>query len=114
MIVSAFRRKRWQASKIKGYEFRFQYACNGLIHIPPPDVPRGMLIRVKDGESMYLRPGAGPVPVAAELVQYATVEKLFAFIRQAWTSRPVHMEVQYDQARRLSDPCLRRSGNRFR
>jgi len=48
---------------------------------------------------MYLRPGAGPVPVAAELVQYATVEKLFAFIRQAWTSRPVHMEVQYDQAR---------------
>jgi len=91
--------ERWQASKIKGYEFRFQYACNGLIHIPPPDVPRGMLIRVKDGESMYLRPGAGPVPVAAELVQYATVEKLFAFIRQAWTSRPVHMEVQYDQTR---------------
>lgn len=37
--------------------------------------------------------------MAAELVQYSTVEKLFAVIRKAWTSRPSHMEVQYDQAR---------------
>lgn len=89
----------WQASKTEAYEFRFEYACNGLIPPPPPDMPRGMLIRVKDGASTYLRPGALPVPVAAELVQYGTVEKLFTFIRKAWTSRPVHMDVQYDQAR---------------
>src|SRR5690349_21624290 len=67
---------KWQASKIVDYEFRFEYACNGMIPPPPPDTPRGMLIRVKDGESTYVRPGAAPVPVAAELVQYSTVEKL--------------------------------------
>jgi hypothetical protein len=90
---------KWRASKTEAYEFRFQYACNGLIPPTPPEVPPGMLIRVKDGESTHLRPGAVPVPVASELVHYSTVEKLFAFIRKAWTSRPSHMEVQYDQAR---------------
>src|SRR4029453_12215731 len=59
----------------------------------------GILIRVKDGESTFLRPGAVPVPVGAELVQYSTVEKQFSFVRKAWSSRPRHMEVQYDQAR---------------
>jgi uncharacterized protein DUF6174 len=89
----------WQASKIEAYEFRFHYACNGLIPPTPPQVPRGMLIRFKDGKSTYVRPGADPVPVSMELVQYSTVEKLFAFIRKAWTSGPVRMQVQYDQAR---------------
>ena len=103
---------KWQASKTDAYEFRFQYACNGLIPPPPPDLPVGMLFRVKGGESTYVRPGADPVPVAAELVQYSTVEKLFAFIRKAWGARPsdpqpgdlmrvtrFRMDVQYDQAR---------------
>ncbi len=107
---------KWQANKIVAYEFRFQYACNGLIPPGPPDVPPGMLFRVKGGESTYVRPGADPVPVAMEFVQYSTVEKLFAFIRKAWGARPpdpepgdpphmrvnfprFQMDVQYDPAR---------------
>ena len=90
---------KWQASKTEAYEFRFQHACNGLIAPPPSDVPPGALIRVKGGASMYLRPGAVAIPVAAELVQYSTVEHLFAVIRKASTSRPFSMEAQYDQAR---------------
>jgi hypothetical protein len=105
---------KWQASKTEAYEFRFQYACNGLIPPPPPDVQPGRLIRVKDGEITYLEtPGAVPVPVAADLVQYSTIEKLFAFIRKAWAARPSDpqpgdlrqifprflMDVQYDPAR---------------
>jgi hypothetical protein len=71
------------------------------------------MFRVNGEKSTYLRPGADPVAVAAELVQYSTVEKLFAFIRKAWTARPsdpdpgdlmrvptrFRMDVQYDQAR---------------
>lgn len=53
----------------EAYEFRFQYACNHMMPTLPPDVPPGMLFRVKDGESTFLRPGALPVPVPAELVQ---------------------------------------------
>jgi hypothetical protein len=80
---------KWQASKTDAYEFRFQYACNGVIPPPLPDVPPAILIRVKDGKSTYLEaPGAVPVPVAGELVQYSTIEKLFAFIRKAWAARP--------------------------
>jgi hypothetical protein len=51
--------------------------------------------------------------VAADLAQYATVEKLFAFIRKTWAARPsdpepgdlmrfpigFRIDVQYDQAR---------------
>jgi Family of unknown function (DUF6174) len=106
---------KWHASKTEAYEFRFQSACNGLIQPPLPDVPPGILIRVKDGESTYLdTPGAVPVPVAAELVQYSTVEKLFALIRKAWAARPsdpepgdvmrfnfprFRIDVQYDPLR---------------
>ena len=124
---------KWLASKTEAYEFRFQYACNGLIPPRPPDVPPGMLIRVKDGESTFLRLGTGPVPVPADLVQYSTVEKLFAFIRKAWAARPSGpqpddlvginfpqflMDVQYDPARgyptRLCvDPDARISDNEF-
>jgi uncharacterized protein DUF6174 len=124
---------KWQASKTEAYEFRFQYACNGLLAPNPSDVPPGMLFRVKDGESTYLRPGAVPVPVAAELVQYSTVEKLFAFIRKAWAARPpepepsdvmrfnlprFRLDVQYDSARgyptRLCvDPDAMVSDNEF-
>jgi hypothetical protein len=88
---------KWRASKIDEYQFRFQYTC-GMAPPPPPDAPR-IFMRVKAGKSAYLRPGATPVPVPAELVQYATVEKLFAFIRNAWTRRPFDVDVQYDQAR---------------
>jgi hypothetical protein len=124
---------KWLGSKTEAYEFRFQYACNGLIAPPPPDIPPGMLIRVKDGESTFLRPGVVPVPVAAELVQYSTVEKLFAFIRKVWAARPSGpqagdlvginfpqflMDVQYDPARRYPtrlcvDPDARISDNEF-
>ena len=89
---------RWRANKVEVYEFRFQYACNGLIPPPPPGTAF-IVFRIKDGRSAYLRPGADPVPVPAEWAQYSTVEKLFAFIRKAWTSRPIHMDAQYDQAR---------------
>ena len=124
---------KWLASKTEAYEFRFQYACNGLIPPPPPDIPPGMLIRVKDGESTFLRPGVVPVPVAAELAQYSTVEKLFPFIRKAWAERPPRpqdgdlvginfpqflMDVQYDPARGYPtrvcvDPDARISDNEF-
>jgi Family of unknown function (DUF6174) len=90
--------RTWRASKIEAYEFRFEYACNGLLpRVPPGTAP--IVIRVKDGKSAYVRPGSDPVPVPAALAQYSTVEKLFAFIRKAWTSRPLHVDVQYDQAR---------------
>jgi uncharacterized protein DUF6174 len=106
---------KWQVSKAEAYEFRFQYACNGMIAPRLPDVPPGVLIRVKGGESTYLEaPGAAPVSAAAELVQYSTVEKLFASIRKAWADRPsdpqpgdlmgfnvrrFRMDVEYDPAR---------------
>jgi len=56
--------------------------------------------------------------VAADLIQYSTVEKLFAVIRQAWTSRPSRMEVQYDQARGFPirvcvDPAASTSDDEF-
>ena len=70
---------RWFASKTEAYEYRFQYACNGLIAPTPAGVQPGFLFRVKDRESTYLKSrGEVPVAVAAELVQYSTVEKLFA------------------------------------
>jgi hypothetical protein len=89
---------KWKTSKIERYEFRFQYACNGLLSDQPPGTPP-IVFRVKNGTSTLLRPGADPVVVAGELVRYSTVEKLFAFIREAWTKRPYRMEASYDEAR---------------
>jgi hypothetical protein len=97
-------------------------------------VQPGFLFRVNDVEGAYLdTPGAVSVPVAAELVQYSTVEKLFAFIRKAWAARPLdpepgdlmrfnfprfRIDVQYDAARgyptRLCvDPDTTVSDNEF-
>jgi len=125
---------KWRASRTEAYEFRFQYACNGLIAPTPAGVQPGFLFRVKNEASAYLEtPGAVPVPVAADLVQYSTVEKLFAFIRKAWAAHPSGrqtgdlvaidfaqflMDVQYDPARgyptRLCvDPDARISDNEF-
>jgi hypothetical protein len=124
---------RWFASKTEAYEYRFQYACNGLIAPTPAGVQRGFLFRVKDRESTYLKSrGEVPVAVAAELVQYSTVEKLFAFIRKVWATRPSDpqagdlrgifpkflMDVQYEPARgyptRLCvDPDARISDDEF-
>jgi hypothetical protein len=88
--------RKWRASKISAYEFRFQYSC-GMIPPPPPGAPP-ILIRVKDRTVTYPRPEPF-VPVAAELVQYSTVERLFAFIRKAWTSHPSNVDVKYDRDR---------------
>ena len=86
--------QRWRGSKVETYEFRFQYE-GGMIPPPPPSVPP-ILFRVADGKSTLLRPG--PVPMPDDLAQYSTVEKLFAFVRKAWTNRPFRVDVQYDQA----------------
>jgi hypothetical protein len=67
-----------------------------MVPPPPPDAPP-ILFQVADGKSALLRPG--PVPVPAELAQYSTVEKLFAFIRKAWTNLLFRVDAQYDQAR---------------
>jgi hypothetical protein len=109
---------KWQASRTNAYEFRFQYACNGLIPPTPAGVQPGLLFRVKDRESRFLRTDVDAEPVAAELVQYSTIEKLFAFIRTAWARSPSNMDVQYDQARgyptRLCvDPAINVSDDEF-
>jgi hypothetical protein len=89
---------KWKTSKIQAYQFRFQYACNGLIPPPPPGAPP-ILFRVNNRISTSLRPGADPVAVPGELVQYSAVENLFAFIREAWEKRPDRLEASYDEAR---------------
>jgi hypothetical protein len=90
---------KWKASKIEAYEFRFQYACNGLIR---PEVldrsPGRLLFRVAAGESRLWGPNISNARVIGNLVQYSTVEQMFDFIRRAWTSRPARLEVQYDEA----------------
>jgi len=88
---------RWKTSKITTYEFRFQFAC-GMIPPPPPGVPP-ILIRVNGESSTLVRPGADPLPVPGGYVPSSTVEKLFAFIREAWTKRPYSVEASYDEAR---------------
>ena len=87
--------RKWRASKVEMYEFRFQFTC-GMVPPPSPDLPP-ILFRVEAGKNALLRPG--PVPIPSELAQYSTVEKLFAFIRKAWTNRPFRVDVQYDQLR---------------
>ena len=89
---------KWQTSRIDAYEFRIRHACNGLIPVPPPGVPPGPLFRIEGGETRFLRADVDAEPVAPDLVQYSTVERLFASVRAA-LARPVRkMEVQYDQA----------------
>lgn len=104
---------KWRASKTDAYEFRFQHACNGLIAPPRPGEPLGVLFRVSGGESKFLGPAGAAARVPRDLVQYSTVERLFAFIRKVWAGRPsdpldpptrgltpmFQMDVQYDQAR---------------
>ena len=90
---------KWQASGIDAYEFRFQRACNGLIPPTPPGVQSGLLFRVKDGKTAFFRADVLAEPVAPDLVPYSTVERMFAFIRRAWTLRPSRMDVQYDPVR---------------
>ena len=90
---------KWQASRTNAYEFRFQYACNGLIPPTPASVQPGVLVRVKGGESRFLRTDSDAESLAPDLVQYSTVERLFAFIRTAWARTPSKMDVEYDQAR---------------
>ena len=58
---------KWKASKIQAYEFRLQYACNGMIPPEPPGTPP-ILFRVNNGMGTSLRSGADPVAVPGELV----------------------------------------------
>jgi len=90
---------KWRASRTGVYQFKFQYACNGLIPPTPPGVQRGFLFRVSDGESRLLRTDVDAEPAAPNLVQYSSVERLFAFIRAAWGRHPSKMDVEYDPAR---------------
>jgi hypothetical protein len=88
---------KWQKGKTVAYEFRVEYACNALIPVTPPDAPRGMLFRVTDGKSTFLRSDVSAEAVHPDLVPYSTVEHLFAFIRKA-ASRPAQITVRYDDA----------------
>jgi hypothetical protein len=83
---------RWAANKPEAYEFRVQPACNGLIPPNPPQF-RPPLIRVSAGQSTMDADRTSP------MAKYDTVEKQFAFIRTAWDSKPLRVEVQYDQRR---------------
>ena len=90
---------KWQASRTSPYQFKFQYACNGLIPPTPPGVQRGFVFRVNDEESRLLRTDGDAEPVAPDLVQYSSVERLFGFIRAAWGRHPSKMDVAYDPVR---------------
>lgn len=87
---------KWLASKTDTYEFRFDYACNGLIP-PAPSTVQSWVFRVKRSESIL----AGDVTdvVRSRLEQFETVEKQFEFIRTALKSRPDRLNVAYDQDR---------------
>jgi len=90
---------KWKASKIEAYEFRFQYACNGLIRYDVLDRWPGRLrFRVADGESRLWGPNITNARVTGDGVQYSTVEQMFEFIRTAWTSGPARLEARYDEA----------------
>ena len=89
---------KWQTSRTDAYQFRFEYACNGLIPPTPQGVQPGLLFRVKDGTSTFLRSDVAE-SVGPDLVQYSTVQRLFAFIRMAWTRQPSRLTVQYDPKR---------------
>jgi len=90
---------KWQSSKIEAYEIQVQYACNALIPIAPPGVSSRLRFRVTDGESRLLGANETETRVPGDLVQYSTVEEMFAFIRKARTTHPVRIEAQYDEVR---------------
>jgi Family of unknown function (DUF6174) len=89
---------KWLANKPDAYEFRFAYACNGLIP-PQPNPPmtgaQPWMFQVKGGQSTLAVDVTATVRVKME--QYETVEKQFAFIRKAWESRPRAVSVTYDK-----------------
>src|SRR4051812_45596696 len=103
---------RWLANKPDAYEFRFEYACNGLIPPQPnPPLPGAQpwTFQVKGGQSTLVADVTATV--RAKMEQYETVEKQFAFIRTAWESRPHALSVTYDQrlgypTRVCVDPAL--------
>ena len=89
---------RWLANKPDVYEFRFEYACNGLIPPQPnPPLPGAQpwMFQVKSGQSTLVADVTATV--RAKMEQYETVEKQFAFIRTAWKGRPHAVSVTYDQ-----------------
>jgi Family of unknown function (DUF6174) len=88
---------KWRGSRTDAYEFRFHYACNDLIPQPRSLYP-GLLFRVKHGESTLINSAGQPVRMAPD-AQYATVERLFDFIRKESTGHPAKLDVQYDPAR---------------
>jgi hypothetical protein len=87
---------KWRTSRTDAYEFRFHYACNDLVPQPRSRYP-GLLFRVKHGESTLINSAGQPVRMAPD-AQYATVERLFDFIRKESTGHPAKLDVQYDPA----------------
>lgn len=88
---------KWRESRTDTYEFRLRYACNGLVPQPPSQYP-GLLFRVNHGESTLINSVGQPVRVTPDAA-YATVERLFDFIRTESTGHPAKLEVQYDPVR---------------
>jgi hypothetical protein len=86
---------RWATTKPAAYEFRVEAACNGLIPPRPPGY-EPPLMRVRAARNTT------EIDPSAWSAKYDTVEKQFAFIRTAWNSKPVGMNVEYDQ--RLGHP----------
>ena len=87
----------WRKSRTDAYEFRFHYACNGLVPQPRSQYP-GLLFRVRRGESTLINSAGQPVRMTPD-AQYATVERLFDFIRTESTGHPARLDVQYDPVR---------------
>ena len=88
---------KWRESRTDTYEFRFHYACNDLVPQPRSLYP-GLLFRVKLGESTLINSAGPPVRMAPD-AQYATVERLFDYIRKESTGHPAKLDVQYETAR---------------
>ena len=88
--------QKWKASKTDAYQFRVEPACNGLIPQTPPGVPRGMLFRVSQGKSTFVRSDKVVESLPPDLVQYSTVERLFTFIR-TWASGGARVTLRFDQ-----------------
>ena len=89
----------WRESRTDAYEFRFHYACNGLVPQPRGLYP-GFLFRVKHGESTLINSAGQPVRMAAD-AQYSAVERLFDIIRKESTGRPAKLDVRYDPIRAI-------------
>jgi len=88
---------KWRESRTDTYEFRFHHACNDLVPQPRSQYP-GLLFRVNHGESTLINSAGQPVRVTPD-APYATVERLFDFIRKESTGHPAKLDVQYDPVR---------------